>query len=187
MQTLVLNASYEPLSVVSVRRAVVLVLTEKAVMEHADDDRLIRSATRELPTPVVVRLLKFVRVPYRRRVPWTRSGVLDRDGRRCGYCKGRADSIDHIVPVSRGGAERSWRNTVAACVPCNQAKADRTPDEARMALLVKPYEPKVQTALIMALGVKVADGLPGWLVDSTAPMRDRRGRTAVGALAHVTT
>lgn len=168
MQTLVLNASYEPLAVVSVRRAVVLVLTEKAVMEHADDDRLIRSASHELPTPLVVRLLKFVRVPYRRKVPWTRSGVLDRDGRRCAYCRGRADSIDHILPVSRGGAERSWRNTVAACVPCNQAKADRTPNEAGLTLLLEPYEPKVQTALIMALGVKVADELPHWLLHAAA-------------------
>lgn len=169
MHTLVLNASYEPLAIVSVRRAVVLVLTEKAVMEHADDDRLIRSASRELPTPVVVRLLKFVRVPYRRRVPWSRSGVLDRDGHRCAYCKGRAESIDHLVPVSRGGAERSWRNTVAACLPCNQAKADRTPSEAGLKLLTKPYEPKAHTALIMALGVKVAGDLPTWLVSATGP------------------
>lgn len=169
MQTLVLNASYEPLAVVSVRRAVVLVLTEKAVLEHGDTNKPIRSATREFPRPLVVRLLKFVRVPYRKRMPWSRSGVLTRDRRHCAYCNGRADSIDHILPVSRGGAERSWMNTVAACMICNQAKADRTPAEAGMKLLIDPYEPKVHTALVLALGVKAADELPDWLVESALP------------------
>lgn len=168
MNTLVLNASYEPLAVVSVRRAIVLILTEKAVMEHADTERLIRSATRELPTPLVVRLLRFVRVPYRRKVPWSRGGVLERDARRCAYCGGRASSIDHIVPISRGGAARSWLNTVAACLECNQTKADRTPAEAGMRLLVKPFEPKAHRALVLALGVTVAESLPDWLAASTA-------------------
>ena len=168
MQTLVLNASYEPLAVVSVRRAVVLVLTEKAVMEHADDERVIRSASLQLPTPLVVRLLKFVRVPYRRKLPWSRRGVLDRDRHRCGYCDGRANTVDHLLPVSRGGASRSWLNTVSACVPCNQAKADRTPQEAGMRLLVKPHEPKVQSALVLAIGVTAAERLPAWLVAATA-------------------
>lgn len=163
MNTLVLNASYEPLAVVSVRRAVVLVLTEKAVLEHADTERLIRSASRELPTPLVVRLLRFVRVPYRRRVPWSRSGVLDRDHRRCGYCDAKAVSIDHIVPTSRGGAARSWKNTVAACLDCNQRKADRTPAEAGMILRIEPFEPKVHAALVLALGVRGAERLPAWL------------------------
>ncbi|WP_166349853.1 HNH endonuclease [Phytoactinopolyspora limicola] len=168
MQTLVLNASYEPLAVVSVRRAIVLVLTEKAVTEQADSGRIIRSATREFPAPLVVRLVRFVRVPYRRRLPWSRGGVLDRDNRRCGYCGGRAESIDHIVPTSRGGAQRSWLNTVAACVSCNQLKADRTPDEAGMHLLVVPFEPKVQKALVLALGVRQTERLPDWLVASFA-------------------
>lgn len=173
MQTLVLNASYEPLAVVSVRRAIVLVLTEKAVTEHADSDRVIRSATREFPAPVVVRLLKFVRVPYRRRLPWSRTGVLERDGRRCGYCGRRAESIDHVLPVSRGGLPRSWHNTVAACLSCNQAKANRTPEEAGMRLLVQPFEPKVQRALVLALGVQQAERLPEWL---TASLGGRAGQ-----------
>lgn len=163
MHTLVLNASYEPLAVVSVRRAVVLVLTEKAVAEHVDDARVIRSATREIPMPLVVRLLRFVRVPYRRRVPWSRRGVLERDRHHCAYCGKRASTVDHIQPVSRGGAARSWLNTVAACPPCNQRKADRTPVEAGMGLLVEPYEPKAQTALILALGVTASESLPAWL------------------------
>lgn len=168
MNTLVLNASYEPLAVVSVRRAIILVLTEKAVMEHADDDKPIRSATRELPTPLVVRLLRFVRVPYRRKVPWSRSGVLERDGRRCAYCGDRATSIDHIVPTSRGGPGRSWLNTVAACLSCNQVKADRTPSEAGMRLMIEPFEPKAHAALVLALGVRAVDDLPDWLAAAPA-------------------
>lgn len=168
MQTLVLNASYEPLAVVSVRRAVVLVLTEKAVMEHADDERPIRSATRQLPMPLVVRLLKFVRVPYRRKLPWSRKGVLDRDKHRCAYCSGKASTIDHLLPISRGGEARSWLNTVGACVPCNQAKADRTPAEAGMRLLLAPHEPKAHAALVLAIGVTAAERLPAWLVAATA-------------------
>jgi 5-methylcytosine-specific restriction endonuclease McrA len=168
VQTLVLNASYEPLAVVSVRRAVILVLTEKAVMEHADEARPIRSPSRQLPTPLVVRLIKFVRVPYRRKLPWSRRGVLERDRHRCAYCAGRASTIDHLLPVSRGGEERSWLNTVSACVPCNQAKADRTPDEAGMRVLVAPHEPKAHTALVLAIGVTAAQSLPEWLVPATA-------------------
>ncbi|WP_216843887.1 HNH endonuclease [Phytoactinopolyspora alkaliphila] len=143
-------------------------LTEKAVMEHADSARVIRSATKEFPAPLVVRLLRFVRVPYRRRLPWSRAGVLERDRRRCGYCGGRADSIDHILPTSRGGDPRSWLNTVAACVPCNQAKANHTPDEAGMQLRIEPFEPKVQRALVLALGVTQAESLPPWLAASLA-------------------
>lgn len=168
MNTLVLNASYEPLAVVSVRRAIILILTEKAVVEHADTEKVIRSATRELPTPLVVRLLRFVRVPYRRKMPWSRGGVLERDGRRCAYCGGRAGSIDHIVPTSRGGAARSWLNTVAACVRCNQSKANRTPTEAGMRLLIEPFEPKAHRALILALGITASQSLPEWLVVADA-------------------
>ncbi|HEX6194602.1 MAG TPA: HNH endonuclease [Jiangellaceae bacterium] len=163
MHTLVLNASYEPLAVVSVRRAVILVLTEKAVAEHVDDERVFRSASREIPMPLVVRLLRFVRVPYRRRVPWSRRGVLERDGRRCAYCHGRATTVDHVTPVSRGGSQRGWMNTVAACSPCNQRKANRTPAEAGMQLLSEPYEPRAHTAIVLALGIRAREDLPDWL------------------------
>ncbi|NEE04114.1 HNH endonuclease [Phytoactinopolyspora halotolerans] len=137
-------------------------------MEHADADRIIRSATQEIPAPLVVRLLRFVRVPYRRRLPWSRNGVLERDGRRCGYCGGRAESIDHVLPTSRGGPARSWLNTVAACLPCNQAKADRTPEEAGMKLRIALYEPKVQRALVLALGIQQTQSLPDWLTGTLA-------------------
>jgi 5-methylcytosine-specific restriction endonuclease McrA len=70
--------------------------------------------------------------------------------------------------VSRGGASRSWLNTVAACPPCNQVKANRTPREAGMQLLVRPYEPKAQAALILALGIKARESLPAWLEPALA-------------------
>jgi 5-methylcytosine-specific restriction endonuclease McrA len=120
---LVLNASYEPLCVVAARRAVVLVLTDKAV-SVAVGDAVLHSARVEVPVPAVVRLTRFVKVPYRATVPLTRRAVFARDGGRCVYCGAAATSLDHVVPRSRGGAH-SWDNVVSACSRCNHVKADR--------------------------------------------------------------
>jgi 5-methylcytosine-specific restriction endonuclease McrA len=129
---LVLNATYEPLSVVSSRRAVWLVLADKAdIVEH--DGSELRSISRSLPVPTVIRLRYVVRVPYHRRVALSRRAVFARDDHRCQYCGGNADSIDHIVPRSRGGGH-SWDNVAAACRACNLSKRDRTPAEAGMPL-----------------------------------------------------
>ncbi len=120
---LVLNATYEPLCVVSSRRAIVLVLGGKAVAVEATEEQ-VHSARLTLHVPVVVRLTRFVRVPYRPHVPLTRRAVFARDGGRCVYCSGPATSIDHVVPRSRGG-EHVWENVVSCCRRCNHAKADR--------------------------------------------------------------
>ena len=120
---LVLNASYEPLCVVSSRRAAVLVLTAKAVAV-ADGDGVLHSERRSLAVPSVVRLARFVKVPYRATVPLTRKAVFARDGGRCVYCSAPATSLDHVVPKSRGGPH-SWDNVVSACARCNHVKADR--------------------------------------------------------------
>ncbi len=129
---LVLNATYEPLSVVSSRRAVWLVLADKAdIVEH--DGSELRSISRSLPVPTVIRLRYVVRVPYHRRVALSRRAVFARDDHQCQYCGGNADSIDHIVPRSRGGGH-SWDNVAAACRACNLSKRDRTPAEAGMPL-----------------------------------------------------
>ena len=125
---LVLNATYEPLSVVPVRRAVCLVLSEKAEILH-DDGTELRSARRCVARPLVVRLRYVVKVPYHRRTALSRRAVFARDDHRCQYCGGQADSIDHVMPRSRGG-EHVWENVAAACRPCNLRKRDRTPDEA---------------------------------------------------------
>lgn len=120
---LVLNASYEPLCVVPGRRAVVLVLTQKAVMVAAGDG-VLHSASTQVPVPAVLRLTRFVKVPYRAVVPLTRKAVFARDGGRCVYCDAAATSVDHVVPRSRGGAH-AWDNVVSACGRCNHVKADR--------------------------------------------------------------
>ena len=138
---LVLNATYEPLCVVTTRRAVVLVLAQKAVVVEADATAL-HSERLTLAVPSVLRLSRFVRVPYRARVPMSRRGVLSRDGGRCAYCDGRADTIDHVVPRSRGGAH-VWENVVAACAKCNHRKADRLLAEIGWALAFRPVQPVV--------------------------------------------
>jgi 5-methylcytosine-specific restriction endonuclease McrA len=121
----VLNASFEPLAIVDVGRAVVLVLTDKAtVVEHGTG--VLRSPSTTLRVPSVIRLTRYVRVPYRSIVPVTNHGVLARDNHRCVYCrKARATTVDHVVPRSRGGAARSWDNQRAACQRCNHRKGDR--------------------------------------------------------------
>ena len=120
---LVLNASYEPLCVVSARRAAVLVLTAKAVAV-ADGDGVLHSERQTMAVPAVVRLARFVKVPYRATVPLTRKAVFARDGGRCVYCGAPATSLDHVVPKSRGGPH-TWDNVVSACGRCNHLKADR--------------------------------------------------------------
>ncbi len=161
-QTLVLNASYEPLSTVSLRRAVVLVIQHKAVVEHAHPGLRVRAAAVDLPVPQVIRLRRFVKVPFRQRAPWSRRGVLVRDRHRCAYCGRRATTIDHVVPRSQGGGD-TWLNTVAACSEDNHRKADRTPVQAGMRLLTQPFEPTPADALLLAVGAQDGDLLPEWL------------------------
>jgi 5-methylcytosine-specific restriction endonuclease McrA len=161
-ETLVLNASFEPLSTVSLRRAVVLVLQDKAVVERAHSGMRLRAASVELPVPQVIRLCRYVRVPFRRRAPWSRRGVLVRDRHRCAYCGRRATTVDHVLPRSLGGAD-TWLNTVASCAADNHRKADRTPEEAGMRLLRRPFEPTPADALLLALGVREQEQLPEWL------------------------
>jgi 5-methylcytosine-specific restriction endonuclease McrA len=141
---LVLNATYEPLNVVSVRRAVLLLLKEKAEVVEAADAWL-RSEGMALPLPLVIRLVYYVRIPQHFSLPVSRRTVLARDHYTCQYCgvqSGRAHlTIDHVLPRSRGG-ETTWENVVAACGPCNRRKRDRTPEEAGMVLLCRPRRPR---------------------------------------------
>lgn len=139
-RALVLNTTYEPLSVVTARRAVVLVLNEKAIVMEANEQHW-RSARRSVPVPSVVRLRNFVKVPYRRLAPLTRNAVFARDGHRCQYCAAPAESLDHVVPRSRGG-QHSWDNVVACCRRCNIRKGDRLLTEAGLSLLRRPEPPR---------------------------------------------
>jgi 5-methylcytosine-specific restriction endonuclease McrA len=140
MRTLVLNAGYEPLAIVSFKRALVLVMNDKAtVVEHVDGDP-VWAARGSYDRPAVILLTRYVRLPGGRRVPVTRRGVLRRDGHRCAYCAKGATTIDHVLPRSRGGAD-SWENLVACCLRCNNLKSDRTPQEMGWTLRWTPQPP----------------------------------------------
>ena len=149
-RALVLNATYEPLCIVPARRAVCLVLDDKAEVLHADGE-LMRSEHLSLSVPSVIRLRYFVRVPFQRRCTLSRRAVFARDEHRCQYCGEHADSIDHVMPRSRGG-EHIWENVAAACRPCNLAKRDRTPDEANMRLARIPRAPREQAWVTVSVG-----------------------------------
>lgn len=149
-RALVLNASYEPICVVPLRRAVVLVLAEKAEVVSAGDGA-VRAVSCSVPLPAVIRLTRYVRIPYRSGTTLTRRAVLARDRYRCAYCEKRATTVDHVIPRSRGGGN-VWENVVAACRTCNGRKDDRTPEEAGMKLRFKPFVPAGTTALIVGIG-----------------------------------
>ena len=147
---LVLNATYEPIGVVPGRRALLLVLASKAVTIEVGDI-LLHSASVALEVPVVVRLTRFVKIPYRTVVPLTRRGVFLRDGGRCVYCEAPATSLDHVVPRSRGG-QHVWENVVSACGRCNHLKADRTIGELGWRLRRTPYQPNGVAWRILTTG-----------------------------------
>lgn len=137
---LVLNQDYRALSVCSVERATVLVMLHKAELVEPRTDRVLRTARARFPWPSVVRLKTYVRAPYRR-VLLTRRNILRRDDHACQYCGARDGlTLDHVHPKSRGGPD-AWDNLVAACVPCNNRKGNRTPEEAGMPLARRPYRP----------------------------------------------
>lgn len=137
------NADYQAISRTRVQRAMAMVVDGRAVIEESLPDKFIRHKNGSFPWPKIIRLLKYVRVPFRfGEETWTRQGVLRRDNHKCVFCGKRADTIEHIMPTSRGGAPRCWLNTAAACTKCNGKKGDRTLKEARMKLLWAPYAPK---------------------------------------------
>ena len=140
-QVLVLNASYEPLNVCSVRRAHVLVWKGKAEIVESHD-RPLRSASGSFVWPHVIRLLQYVRVPQAIKRRISRRALFARDGWRCVYCgtAGGRLTLDHVVPRSRGG-DSVWENVVTACAPCNLRKGDRTLEEAAMSLPRQPRAP----------------------------------------------
>ena len=148
MSCLALNASYEPLMIVPARRAIRLVLDEKAeVIEH-DEQREFRSVSAQYPFPLVIRLVRYVHVPRRFRRQVTNTFLFARDAYTCQYCGRHKKNLrnrefltrDHVLPISRGGGN-SWANVVTACSTCNHRKGDRLPAEAGLGLRAKPREP----------------------------------------------
>ena len=163
-RALVLNASFEPLSVVSPRRAALLVLAEKAAM-LAPSGRTLRSERVEVDVPSVVRLHRYVRVPYGRRAALNRRTVFARDGDRCQYCGAPAQSLDHVVPRAKGG-RHSWENVVAACSPCNTRKGDRLLGETSLTLRRPPVAPVGMAWVAIAVGTVPESWTP--FLDDTA-------------------
>ena len=145
---LALNASYEPLTMVPLRRALRLVIDGKAEIVEADLERLVRSASVSMPRPVVIRLVKFIHVPRRFRRQVTNTFLFARDGYQCQYCGRHAGELrprealtrDHLVPLSRGGTN-AWTNVTTACSSCNTRKANRLPHEIGMHPATRPAEP----------------------------------------------
>jgi 5-methylcytosine-specific restriction endonuclease McrA len=155
---LLLNASYEPLTVVTQKRALSLILKGRVegVCEEAVE---IHGTSSSFKIPTVLRLRRYVNVP-RRGARWSRQSVLQRDKFTCGYCgiqpsgkqrnrilTGRDFTIDHILPVSRGG-KNTWGNTICACPACNQRKGNRLPNEASMKLLWEPKTPRASYLVV---------------------------------------
>jgi len=166
-RSLVLNATYEPLGVVSARRAVVLVLASKADVIHSSGE-LVHSERLAIEVPSVIRLRYFVRVPYQRRAALSRRAVFVRDEGRCQYCGRRAESIDHVIPRSRGGPH-AWENVVAACRRCNTSKRDRLLEDTSMRLQRRPQAPRHMSWVLVAVG-NVPEAWHPYLTVSGAPI-----------------
>ena len=144
METLVLNASYEPLGRISWQRAITLLFADKIEIVEEYENREIRSVTVTMKMPSIVRFVKMIR-RSKKGVKFSRENVYARDFGKCQYCKctvpRHKSTYDHVIPRSQGGKTR-WENIVISCIDCNQKKSDRTPGQARMRLKLKPIKPK---------------------------------------------
>ena len=145
---LALNASFEPLTVLPIRRALRLIIDRKAEVLEVDDARVFRSEKRALACPSVIRLVRYVHVPRKFRRQVTNTFLFARDGYRCQYCNRHRSDLrgrefltrDHVLPLSLGGDNR-WENVVTACSVCNNRKGSHLPTEVGMHPLHPPHEP----------------------------------------------
>lgn len=148
-----LNVTHQPLAVVPARRAVVLVLKEKAEV-LVSNGQVFRSESLELDAPSVLRLRSFVRIPHRSHAPLTRRAVFARDEWTCQYCGAERGSltVDHVIPRSKGGPT-AWHNIVTCCAPCNRRKGDRLPRQANMVPRQPPSAPRSTIFISVAVPV----------------------------------
>lgn len=136
---LVLNASFEFLNVASLERAIKLLYKGKAEVVESNDAKEVGSTTFRIKMPSIIRMLYYIIRPHKV-VPLTKKNILLRDNHTCQYCGSEGDTVDHVIPKSRGGRD-TWENCVCACGYCNTRKNNRTPDEAQMALERAPKRP----------------------------------------------
>ena len=172
-QTLLLNASYEPLKVVHWQKAVTLWCQGKVEIISVYD-REIRAVSFSFKLPSVIRLLRFVKIKRRfDYVPFSRANIYARDNHTCQYCNGAfstADlTFDHVVPVSKGG-RKDWENIVTCCVTCNRRKGGRTPQEAGMHLIRHPRRPDSAPAIRITIGLRNPGSLPAGSASSPHQM-----------------
>lgn len=158
--TLVLNATYEPLNIISWKRALSLLYQGK-VEVLAEYDREIRSMSFTIKLPSVLRLLRYVKVRKNaRQVKFSRANIYARDHHTCQYCGQKCSTddltFDHVIPIVKGGS-KTWNNIVTSCIDCNHQKGGRTPEEAGMRLIRQPKEPAwVPTMLHITIGFRSA-------------------------------
>jgi len=137
---LLLNQDYQPLTICSVQRSIKLLFLEKAEVLHDYPSRMIQTPRTEFNYQSVIRLKRYIRLPYHR-IVLSRRNIMKRDHSVCQYCGSKSDlTLDHVLPKSRGGKD-TWENLVTACNKCNVKKGNRTPDEANMPLHTEPYKP----------------------------------------------
>jgi 5-methylcytosine-specific restriction endonuclease McrA len=146
VKILVLNASYEPIRIISWQRAICYIVLEKADVISSYDE-VVRSEHLTINLPKVIKLRKYVHLAdHITAIRYSKKNILTRDKMECQYCgekcTGANATVDHIIPKSRGGAT-SWTNIVTACYSCNNKKDNMTPCEAGMVLLSKPVEPQI--------------------------------------------
>ncbi len=144
---MILNASYEPLTIVSVKRAITLVLNGKAVIVEKSN-KTYRSANFNIEIPYVIKLTYYVhKKASAKPAKYSKATVLARDGHKCAYCAKPANTVDHIIPKKHGG-DNSYENCVAACSRCNSKKADKLLKEVGYSLLIKPYSPSPYSTIL---------------------------------------
>jgi 5-methylcytosine-specific restriction endonuclease McrA len=150
-----LNNSYEAISVCSVKKAILLTFLQKAEIVAYRKNEFINSVSNKFPAPSVIKLSKYMKLPFRR-IELSRRNIYRRDNYQCQYCgkKTQVLTIDHIIPRSRGG-EDTWENLVTACDKCNNMKGSRTPEEAGMQLLKIPS--KIHHIIFMKLNISDAE------------------------------
>jgi len=157
-QTLLLNATYEPLKVVHWQKAITLWCQGKVEVISVYNDREIRSVSFSFKLPSVIRLLRYIKIKRRiDYVPFSRANIYARDDHSCQYC-GKVFptaelTFDHVVPIAKGG-RKTWENIVTACWRCNNKKSGRTPEEAGMKLMKKPVKPRWNPIVTITIGIR---------------------------------
>lgn len=166
---LLLNATYEPLRVISLKRAICLILDNRAVVEEQDETKFFSSETLNLAVPKVIRLKYYVQVPFRAMVPLNRKSLMARDKGICQFndCERAGNTIDHLIPRSKGGTH-TWTNVVAACKQCNSRKDDKIlgkkHGELDWTIKNKPVAPLGTKWLILGIAPRMEEQWADYLV-----------------------